>query len=195
MTFFATIALGIGLLISISNWAAFFQSRRGKTPSLAPLIGGILLAFGLAGFEASRPYWWLAIFIDAGTLVMLIAVPHIVFQAWRSARRKVEHSFKCVDGNRTIAIQLCENGDASITISCHPPQPEVTRGNFISSIGFSGKWIVEGDHFVVNNYASGRRLLMKQSGDGFDLLETYPESAKAEMHSIDGLRIDRNRDL
>ena len=94
MQILAAIAVALGLLLSAFNWATLFPSRDDEKVSPAPLVGGILLAVGFLGFETTRPYWWIAFFIDFGTLALLLALPMLISEMWAHSDRNALHIFE-----------------------------------------------------------------------------------------------------
>ena len=66
MQLLAGIALAIGLLLSLFNWASILLSRPEKHVSPIPLLGGIFLAVGFLGFEWDNSNYQLRITNYAG---------------------------------------------------------------------------------------------------------------------------------
>ncbi len=188
----AVASLGlIGLCISLSNWVTLFRSRPDKHVSPVPLLGGGLLAFGLIGFELTRPYWWIAACVDFGTLGLLIALPSLVYQLWEHSNRNVRHQFTHIDGDRTVNIKLFNNGNAAIQVSFDPPRPIGNRGSLAESRTCAGRWADNGDLFDISNYAGGRDLRMEPSDGGFTLIETCPDRDEPSIYDLNGICVEK----
>ena len=189
MQLLAGTALGLGLLLSLFNWASIFVSRPEKNVSPIPLLGGILLAVGFLGFELTRPYWWLAAIIDFGTLMAFLALPWFIYEMWAHSERNAKHVFASVVGDRTVEIKLFKNEDAGIKISFDPPRPYGDRGNRAVSCGYLGTWNQHNDQFRITGYAGGRQLTIQPSAAGYVLAEAGP--AGPSIYSLDGLQLER----
>ena len=62
---FAVLAIALGCLVSMLNWASLIQSAiTKKLASPVPLIGALFLGLGLSYFEKARPYAILSIIAD-----------------------------------------------------------------------------------------------------------------------------------
>ena len=194
MQILAAIAIAFGLLMSAFNRATLFPSRDDKNVSPAPLVGGALLAIGFLGFETTRPYWWLAVFIDFGTLALLLALPMLISEMWAHSDRNALHIFESTIDDRTVNIRLFKNGDCVINISFDPPRPHGAYGNLAVSAGFVGKWSSCDEHFEVNEYAGGRALRLSQKEEKrYALVEKYPDGDDPSIYALDGIDVDANR--
>src|SRR3954454_11922043 len=79
------VLLGLGAAVSLLNWACVYQSwRTGRSHSLVPLVGGVCLLIGASLVPGLRPFAWVALVADAGTIVVFVAVPFVVWEAWRT---------------------------------------------------------------------------------------------------------------
>jgi len=192
MQLLAGIALAFGLLLSLFNWASIFVSRPEKHVSPIPLVGGICLAVGFLGFELTRPYWWLAVVVDFGTLIALLTLPSFIYEMWSHSERRARHVFESTVGDQTVEIKLFENGDATIKISFDPPRPYGDRGHSAVSSGFVGKWVVNGnDQLRITGYVGGRELEIRRSAETHVLAETYPDDDEPSIYAMDGIQVER----
>jgi hypothetical protein len=76
-------ALAIFLLVLVTNWRAFFLryvSRSEEAPTVAPLLGGLCGALGLAilPVQVVNHMWWYPFLLDAGCAPILL----ITFVWW-----------------------------------------------------------------------------------------------------------------
>ncbi len=191
MQLLAGIAVALGLLLSLFNWASILLSRPEKHVSPIPLLGGVFLAVGFLGFELTRAYWWLAAVIDFGTLIALVSLPSFIYEMWSHSDRNVRHFFVSTVGDRTVEIKLFENGDGAIKISFDPPRPYGDRGHLAVSCGFGGKWVDGGDQLKLKGYAGGRELVIRRLADEYVLAETYPKDDEPSIYAIDGVQVER----
>lgn len=191
MQILAMISLALGILLSAFNWSTLFVSRDDRHVSVAPLVGGVLVAIGLLGFESTRSYWWLAILIDFGTLSLAFALPVIVLEMWAHSERNALYIFRSTVDDRTIKICLFRNGDSVIDISFDPPRPTGQHGNLAVSAGFVGKWETSEDHFDVKDYSGGRMLrIARIAGPRYTLREHCPDGDQPSRYSINGIDVD-----
>ncbi len=194
MQFFAVIAVGLGLLVAVFNWTTPFRSRDDKHVSPVPLVGGALIAIGLLAFETTRPYWWLAVFIDFGTFGLLVALPMLVGEALAHADRNARHIFASTIDDRTVSVRLFKNGDCVIDVSFDPPRPHGNYGSLAVSAGFVGKWSSQNEHFDVVEYASGRTLrISPNERGGYTLTEQYPDGDDPSIYALDEIDVDAKR--
>ena len=83
ITIMSAIALVLGGLLASFNWYSIYASRKsGRFVSAVPLIGAALLVVGFLGIPQTRPYAWLGIIIDYGTLALIMASPRLMREAW-----------------------------------------------------------------------------------------------------------------
>jgi hypothetical protein len=158
------------------------------------LVGGILLAVGFLGFETTRPYWWIAIFIDFGTLALLLAMPTILSEMWAHSDRNSLHTFGSTIDDRTVNVRLFKNGDCVINISFDPPRPYGEHGSLAVSAGFVGKWHSCDGDFAVNEYAGGRTLrILWTAGERYTLAEACPDGDEPSIYALDGIDVAAKR--
>src|SRR5262245_50700968 len=96
-----------GGLMCLLNWGTLVASLRSKRfVSAVPLVGALPLGAGLALLPASRPYAWLALVADYGTLVLIISLPRIAHEFWSTSRINLMHRFTTAGKDRSITIKL-----------------------------------------------------------------------------------------
>jgi threonine/homoserine/homoserine lactone efflux protein len=86
--------LGLGAAISVLNWFGVYRSwRTGRSHFLIPLVGGICLLIGTLLVARLRPFAWVALLADAGTIVVFLGVPFVFWEAWRTwVQRRQAHA-------------------------------------------------------------------------------------------------------
>src|SRR5258708_7324312 len=84
MTSLQEIALGfmvLGGLLALLNWFSIYQTlRTGRRCSPIPLVSALFLGGGMLLHPAARPFAWLALVLDYGTLMLLLALPWIAHE-------------------------------------------------------------------------------------------------------------------
>jgi hypothetical protein len=102
-----SLLLGVGAAISLLNWVYVCQSwRTGRSHSLIPLIGGVCLLPGALSVASLRPFAWVAVFADAGTIAALLAIPAVLWEAWRTCPLNLLGEFVGLSGKTTIRLRL-----------------------------------------------------------------------------------------
>src|SRR5262245_16318242 len=107
MVVLAYALIAFGGLMSLLNWGTLVASLRTKRfVSAVPLVGALPLGAGLSLLPESRPYAWLALLADYGTLVLIIALPRIAHDLWSTSRINLMHQFTTHEKERRITIKL-----------------------------------------------------------------------------------------
>jgi hypothetical protein len=71
---------------------------------------------------ATRPYFWIAILVDYGTLVFLMALPKLVKEEWKTSRFNLCYEYVSRTRTRTVRLRLFRQGVFAITVDlCRPP--------------------------------------------------------------------------
>jgi hypothetical protein len=129
------VLLGLGAAISLLNWVYVYLSwRTGRSHSLIPLVGGVCLMIGALLVTRLRPFAWVAVFADSGTIVVFLAVPAIIWEAWRTCPLNLLGEFVAVFGKTTIRLRLFRRGVFTIRQKVKRP-PRMSRpGNRQSAL-------------------------------------------------------------
>jgi hypothetical protein len=107
--------LAIGAYFSVINWLCINWSRRDKKHhSPIPLLGAWFLGMGLAGFTATRPFWWMCVLIDYGTFSLILALPYLLAEFWNTCSINRLHRFYSLEEGRETTIDLFRRGHALI---------------------------------------------------------------------------------
>lgn len=86
----STLLIAAGGYVCALNWHQVYASRRGTSKgSWIPLIGGGLIAIGLAVSPRTRGWWWLPLLLDWGCAPGLL---HTVLFFLNRARRGDERN-------------------------------------------------------------------------------------------------------
>jgi hypothetical protein len=140
MATWATVGMvlyGLGAALSLPNWVSVYPSFRvGRSHSLIPLIGGVCLLIGAVLVLSLRPFAWVAVFADAGTIVVFLGVPFVVWEAWRTCPLNLMAEYVGQHGKTTIRLRLFRRG--VFTIHWQIDRPPGEPG--LMSRGRIGRW-------------------------------------------------------
>jgi hypothetical protein len=77
--------LGFGYATVCNFVGPIRAAMTGKGYSMVPLMGGILCAAGLLVVPANvSPWWWILLFADPGTTLMVWMIPAGIWLNWRN---------------------------------------------------------------------------------------------------------------
>ena len=106
-----TALLLIGGLIAVLNLCnALYSWRTGRFRSRVPLLGAV---FGMAGcllYPPLRPYAWLPLLLDVGTLELLWNLPAIVRRERQYARALLQAEYRLVEASHRVTLSLFKSG-------------------------------------------------------------------------------------
>jgi hypothetical protein len=186
----------LGGLISFQNWASIVVSyRSGRFVSAVPLVGGLLLGGGMALIPPTRPYAALAIVADYGTLIFILALPHLCYQIWSTSRFNLVHSFSISAAGRSITINLFHRHIAVIRVEFNPPVPCHDNGSLAQGFGAVGRWATTEAGFSIEGYRATRhiRLVPKENGDFTTVELNYPSEQRYNYDSLDGFVLRKQK--
>ncbi len=188
---FAVILLVVGSFIALSNWYSIYASRRtGRFVSAVPVFGAAFLAIGLLAFPETRAYAWLGIVADYGTIILIVAVPKMIWEAWATCSRNVLHRFVSESNGRRDDVRLFKQGSFTICSEHNPPVPCNEHGTMIASNGFVGTWREQSDGFILEGYGDGRVLHIMRLDDHHSTREQgYPEDSAFPVDRLDSLEL------
>ena len=174
--------IGFGAAISLLNWVYVYLSwRTGRSHSLIPLIGGLCLLIGALLVTSLRAFAWVAVFADAGTIVVFLAVPAILWETWRTCPLNLLGEFVGLSGKTTIRLRLLRRGVFTIHW-----QIERLPGEYgLISKGRFGSWEQHDDSLILRDGTDQAAFQSSAEGsrDGwlcvadFAGTETVPELA------------------
>lgn len=134
--------LALGVLFLLLNLAATLTGRSG-----IPLIGAAC-GTGACLMQAElRPYWWLFIVLDLGTLKFLRELPALLRREKRYGKRERLSEFSLDDEGRRVRLELFASGVCRLQF-----QFRQTPGS-ASACELLGRWKVGGGK-------KGRRLIL-----------------------------------
>lgn len=185
----ASIALGGS--IAVLNWYSIYASHKSERDVTAvPLLGAFFLVVGLLGFEQSRPYAWLGILADYGTLIMFVAIPMLARDSWTTSRLNLLHRFLSDANGRRDDIKLFKRGKFTIKTDYDPPVPSNEHGALAVSQGRVGTWRTDGDTFCLEGYGEDRILrISNRNGELITEEENYPDGNQFQHDRMGGLTL------
>lgn len=190
MTIVAHTLIAFGALLCVLNWGTLIANWRYKRfVSAVPFVGALPLGWGMSLLPGTRPYAWLALVADYGTLVFIIALPRILLEVWSTSRVNLLHCFTGNSAGRAIAIKLYRRNVAAISADFDPPFRCDDHGGLVLSFGMAGTWAATESGFLIKGYDSDRQLLLSQQSDGgFATMESnYPSGKEYSYDSLDRL--------
>ena len=155
----------LGSLVSLANgWTALQRHRTGRFRSTVPLLGAALLGAGLFLLPATRPFCWTALLLDYGTIELLLALPKVCGELWRTSRCNLVSEYCGQAGAKTV--RLCLFRRAVFTLRLHIQRPPGECG--LVDAGTIGTWQREG----------ARLTLRASDGEAtFEALKTGPRES------------------
>lgn len=115
----AGVSIALGGYIAVLNWYSIYASHKSeRNVSAVPLLGASFLVIGLLGLEQTRPYAWVGILADYGTLIMFVAIPMLAWESWTTSRPRL-----CYKGRKEYA---------ELPVLSLPPQCLNRRGKVLT---------------------------------------------------------------
>ena len=172
------------------NWASLIQSAITKRfISPVPLIGALFLGLGLYYFENSRPYAVLSIIVDYGTLALILSLPCLTREFWKTSRFNLIRTYVANSQNAKYELGLYRKGVFVINVKFEPPLTANEHGAKVSELGFQGKWEEGKDVIECREYADDRVLKLIDKGDIYLAEESnYPQDRKYRHDHLNGIR-------
>jgi len=189
----ATVSIAIGGLIAAFNWYSIYATlRAGRHVSPVPLLGGLLLVLGLLWFPQTRPYAWLGVMADYGTLIAIIGVPAIIWEAWSTCPASLLHRFVSEGDGRRDDIRLFKRSKFTIRTEFDPPVPCDARGALAASLGHVGTWREDPDGFILEGYAGSRALQIRRDEGHYSTTEVNcPDNQEFQADRLDALKLNK----
>jgi hypothetical protein len=146
----ATVAatlMAFGGLIALANWWSLYWTYHTKQfHSAVPLLGAVLLATGMLILPATRPYCWIALALDYGTLALLLASPRIVREAWGTCRFNLVSEYVGQTDVKTAYLRLSRRGIFTIRLKLQRRPGECG----LVGAGTVGTWQREGKRVTLS---------------------------------------------
>jgi hypothetical protein len=190
MLLIAIALIVLGALLSLANWYTLFAYLwSGRHSSVVPLFGAMLLGSGVAMIPETRPFAWLAVVADYGTLILIISLPRLAYAFWSTSIFNQITVFRTDDAERRIEIKLFRRGIAIIQMLFHQPLPN-GAGGIAVGLSWMGTWTPVDGGYSVMGYAPDRELLVSPQNGVYRTRESgYPAEKKETHDSLDGLTL------
>jgi len=142
--------MAFGGLISFANWWSIYWSYRTKRfHSAVPLFGAALLGVGMFVLPVTRPFCWMALILDYGTLALLLVSPRILREVWDTSRFNLVREYLGQAGTKTAKIRLFRRSVFTIRLEIHRPPGECG----LVRAGMVGTWQREGTQLTLRSEA------------------------------------------
>ena len=196
----AFILIGVGVLFSLLNWWCLFGSWLSKR-HISPVFPApsVLTAIGMALHDQTRPYWWLGLLTDYTLIALVIAIPLMIVEAWRTSRFTRVQLLRAENEPRRLELSLHSGGHFLLRATFEPPMPRDAHGTCVSSFGAVGSWQKLTDGQIRLWGYRGERVLTLIRTDAAYVAheEHYPVGIEYPYDALDGLmfRPSAERDL
>lgn len=156
----ATAFLVLWLLFLLVNARSCYRTHVKKQfTSSIPLVGGL---FGMVGFllTPELKWWcWLAVLMDYGSVVLLLALPKVAGELWQTSSINLINEFIGEDGSREVRIKLYKSGVFVIKHRIGRPKDEP---GLIASSDIGTWWDSGG---AISLTLRGDSVLLSQDGE------------------------------
>lgn len=103
----AVALVSFGGLVALLNWLSLILTwYTGRFCSAVPLIGAAFLSGGMLLIPDTRPYAWVGVVADYGTLAFLLALPRIIEEIWSTSRYNLIEEYVGDRGIKTVYLRL-----------------------------------------------------------------------------------------
>ena len=193
MGILAVIAMVLGAILCAGNWYACYESYKSKRfVSSIPFVGAILLGIGCCYFPAIRPFAWLSVILDYGTLAIVLSLPHLLSDGWSTSKKNLVYWFSSSDQGRNLDIKLFKRGIFTAQVVFNPPVACNEQGTLIKSVGLKGSWEPGNKGFTLTGYSGEREAELEELDVGYSLKEhNYPSDKKHKHDSLDSLTLKK----
>ncbi len=184
----AIITIILGGLVSLGNWGTLYQSWRTKHfVSSVPLVGAILLCLGLLYFDITRPYAWLGLIADYGTIVFICSIPFLAKQFWGTSTFNLAREYIGNSNDKSFRLKLFKKGIFTIESKVDMKKIDINYGACIG-FGLTGKWHESNNIITLTDYADNRMVILKKKDDKYLSEETnYPKDKKNPYDCLDAI--------
>lgn len=180
----------LGSLICAYNWMTIYWSRQeGRFISPVFAAGALLLGLGMIAFDGTRPFAWLAIVADYGTLSFLIAAPSLLRQFRSTSAARLVRVLCAEQQGRSVELRLYREAIFVIELRYYaPPAVANEHGALIENSGFQGTWKQEEGDYLMTGYAGDRVLRLTPRGDRHVSQDSGgPADPRFPYDALDGL--------
>lgn len=180
------------LFVLINALSCYWTHIKKRFRSSIPLVGSL---FGVVGFyqtPALRRWCWVALLLDYGSIVFLLALPKLAKELWQTSRINLVREFVGRTGAREVKLRLYKAGGFIIKHQFRRAKGEL--GLLTSSA--IGTWSA-GDAGLTFTL-QGDSIALRPTGELWKVDRSfahYPEDGELEIHSLDFQEVRITRDF
>ena len=142
----------------------------------------------MAMFPDTRPYAWMAVFLDYGTLALLLSAPGLIHEMWGISRINLLHEYVGKTESKQVQLRLFRNSIFTIRINILRKPGECG----LISTGTSGSWDYDGFQLTLRTHDESATLEVIRESPveafrqtvGFATWETNPDLSLADIELI-----------
>lgn len=142
---FIFILLG-GLIALLNGMTIYRRCRTGRFSSTVPILGALFLGMGLYLMPKTRPYAWMALFLDPGTVSLLVSLPKVAREFWSTSRFNLEREYEGRSGPWHVRLRLFRKG--IFTLRVDRDKADRQEAGLISA-GITGTWRMEKERLIL----------------------------------------------
>lgn len=186
----AFILIGLGVVLSLLNWSYLIGSWvSGRYMSPIFPAPSILTTLGLALYDQTRPYWWVGLLTDYTLIALVIAIPRLAAEVWRTSHFTRLQLLVAEDPPRRFQLSLHRGGHFLMQATFEPPLIRDTHDSHVVAFGTVGHWQEVADgQLRLWGYRETRVLTLMLTEAGYVAREEhYPIGATYPYDALDGL--------
>lgn len=171
MNILASILIGIGGLIVLSNYACIAASLiRRRNISPVPFIGGLLLFSGFLKIDSMRHFAWVGLIVDHTIITFVLVVPRLIREAGTYAARNVLHEFRGALDSGKYRLRLFRHGEAKLNFKVSL-RISALSNRLVPCTGCrNGKWKTVVDGYSIE-LESPHEIIVLHESDGMWIVE------------------------
>lgn len=170
------------LFVLVNARSAYCTHVRKRFTSSIPLFGGLSGTVGFYQIPTMRKWCWVAMLVDYGSIVFLLALPKMSKELWQISRINLVREFGGKAGVKEVKIRLYKSG--VFTIKHEFARPKGELGLLTSSD--IGTWS-EGDEGLVLTLRDDS-IVLRQKGAIWTVdrsFSHYPKDGDLEIQHLD----------
>jgi hypothetical protein len=184
----ATALIVLGSLVCLANgWTAIQRRRAGRLRSTVPLLGAVLLGAGLFFVPVARPFCWLALVLDYGTVELLLALPKVFGEFWSTSRCNLVAEYCGQAGGKTVCLRLFRRAIFTLRLRVQRPPGECG----LVDAGTIGTWQRDGARLTLRAEGGEASFAVLGTAPAEFLRPTvgFPAWSNSPDRSLDGMEL------
>lgn len=189
MTIAAIALLALGLVLCAANWRCVLAPVFGwRHVSQVPLVPAALTVLALRSLDATREWWWVALLVDPSIPTVVVAVPILAADAWRTSRFTRVRLLRAHDSTRHVELSLHRNGHFLVRCTLDSTSVAAASEATLVSFGVLGRWEMVGTSLRLSCDHGERVTTLEPDERGFRARESGGASAgELAAESLDAL--------